>query len=264
MNPKLCLVFLLLLFFSLELKAQESAFTWPEGKQMALSLSFDDGRASQVEAGVPLFNTNGAKATFYVMPSAIEEQLNLWQNAVAQGHEIGNHSQLHPCSGNFLWSRHKALEDYSLERMEEELREANKEIETLLNTAPATFAYPCGQNYVGRGEQTESYVPLVARMFSSGRGWMDEAPNDPAYCELSQITGISMDAKSFEEILNLIENAHAQGAWLVLAGHDIGEKGAQTTRLSMLEKLLEYVKNPDHGIWLAPVGKVSEYIIEAR
>jgi len=46
--------------------------------------------------------------------------------AVLNGHEIGNHSLYHPCSGNFSWSRHKALEEYTLQKMMTELDSASK------------------------------------------------------------------------------------------------------------------------------------------
>jgi len=75
--------------------------SWPEGKQMALSLSFDGGRPSQVDNGTPLFDRHGAKVTFYVVPSAMQSHLDRWKAAVAAGHEIGNHSIKHPLLGQF-------------------------------------------------------------------------------------------------------------------------------------------------------------------
>ena len=69
-----------------------------------------------------------------------------------------------------------------------------------------------------------------------------------------------MDGKDFDQILPLIENAKKSGAWLVLAGHEMGASGNQTTRLSMLKKLIEYAQNPANGIWIAPVGTVAKYI----
>lgn len=237
---------------------------WPEGKRMALSLSFDDGRASQVDVGTPLFDRYDAKVTFYLVPSAVEQRLSKWKQAAGNGHEMGNHSQNHPCSGNFLWAREKAIEEYTLEQMEEELEDANQQIEQMLGVIPTTFAYPCGQTYVGRGTNTQSYVPVVAELFTAGRGWLDEAPNDPSYCDMAQITGVSMDAKNFDEIKPMIEAAAEQGLWLVLAGHDIGEEGAQTTRTEMLEALIQYAQNPANGIWLAPVGEVADYVVAER
>ena len=163
------------------------AFDWPDGKRVAVSLTFDDARLSQADVGIPILDRYGVKATFYVSTPRLEERLAAWKEAVAAGHEIGNHSMRHPCTGNFPWSRDKALEDYTLSEMASELDQASTEIERLLGVRPVSFAYPCGQTYVGRGENVRSYVPLVARRFLTGRGWRDEGANDPAFCDLAQL-----------------------------------------------------------------------------
>ncbi|WP_276359829.1 polysaccharide deacetylase family protein [Daejeonella sp. H1SJ63] len=256
------LLLLIVLFSGKTIHAQEAAsgFAWPEGKQIAISLSFDDARASQVDAGTALLDEYGVKATFYVVPNSVKQRLEGWKKAAENGHEIGNHSYNHPCTGNFPWSRQKAIENYTLKKMKKELIMANHEIENLLGIKSEVFAYPCGQTYVGSGKNTRSYVPVVSKLFLSGRGWLDEGPNDPQFCDPAQLTGMEMDGKEFEQILPLIENAKKTGAWLVLAGHEMGSSGSQTTRLSMLKKLIEYAQNPANGIWIAPVGTVVKYI----
>lgn len=237
---------------------------WPGGARMALSLSFDDGRASQVHAGLPVFARHGARVTLYVVPSALEPHLEGWKRAVAAGHEIGNHSLTHSCSGNFAFSRPKALEDHSIARMRDELREANRRIAALLGVTPRTFAYPCGQTFVGRGPGTQSYVPVVADLFLAGRGWRDESSNDPAFVDLAQTLGVEMDERDFADMRPLLDEARTRGAWLVLAGHDIGTGGRQTTRLAMLDELLAYARTPSNGIWLAPVGDVAAEVMTRR
>ena len=264
-NNFLCLFLTgLLIFLNSTASAQQTTFLWPAGKKAALSLSFDDARPSQVDAGTALLDEYGAKATFYLVPSAVRQRLEGWKKAAANGHEMGNHSLNHPCTGNFPWARQKALEDYSLKKMHQELTAANKEIKDLLGVQPAVFAYPCGQTFVGRGRHTKSYVPVVAKLFQSGRGWLDEGPNDPNFCDMAQLTGIEMDGKDFEQILSLLEKAKETGQWVVLAGHEMGESGPQTTHLDMLKQLLEYAQDPANGIWLAPVGTVAKYIKEHK
>ncbi len=256
-------LFVLSFFLSAQMllaQQAETTFAWPEGKQIAISLSFDDARASQVDAGTALLDEYGVKGTFYVVPNSVKQRLEGWKKAVASGHEIGNHSFNHPCTGNFPWSRQKAIENYTLKQMRNELILANKDIKELLGVESEVFAYPCGQTYIGRGENTKSYVPVVSKLFLSGRGWLDEGPNAPEFCDLAQLTGMEMDGKDFEQILPLIENAKKSGAWLVLAGHEMGTSGNQTTRLSMMKKLIEYAQNPANGIWIAPVGTVAKYI----
>jgi peptidoglycan-N-acetylglucosamine deacetylase len=237
---------------------------WPGGARMALSLSFDDGRASQVTEGLAVFARHGAKVTLFVVPSAIEPRLDGWKRAVAAGHEIGNHSLTHSCSGNFPFSRQKALEEHSLARMRAELVEANRRIATLLGVTPRTFAYPCGQTFVGRGRHTQSYVPIVAELFLVGRGWLDEAANDPAFVDLAQTLGVEMDGRDFAQIRPLLDDARTRGAWLVLAGHEIGAAGNQTTRVAMLDELLAYAKDSANGIWLGTVAEPADWIESRR
>jgi len=231
---------------------------------MAISLSFDDARSSNIEWGIPLLNEYGIKATFFVLPSAVQRDLDAWKNAVSAGHEIGNHSISHPCSGNFVWARAKALENYTLDRMEKELSLANEQIQELLGIRPKVFAYPCGQTFVGKGIHTQSYVPLIAEKFVAGRVWMSEAPSDPHYVDLAQLTGQEMDGKSFDEILPMIEAARKNGQWLVLAGHDTQDSGNQATFLSMLREFARYANDPANGIWIASIGTIAEYIKETR
>ncbi|TVR74448.1 MAG: polysaccharide deacetylase [Marinilabiliales bacterium] len=239
-------------------------FSWPEGIEMAISLTFDDARLSQADKGIPLLDKYDVKATFYVSPGAMMQRLDAWKQAARNGHEIGNHSLYHPCSGNFLWARDRALENYTQEQMRQELDSANRLIYELLGLQPVSFAYPCGQTFVGRGMNTRSYVPVVASMFRTGRGWLGEAPNDPSFCDMAQLTGMELDGKSFEQILILIENARNNGHWLILAGHETDNQGSQTSYLETIEAICRYASDPANGIWIDNVGNIATYITGQR
>jgi peptidoglycan/xylan/chitin deacetylase (PgdA/CDA1 family) len=229
-----------------------------------VSLSFDDARASQLDAAIPILNEYGIRATFYVSMDGLEKRLADWQAVVAQGHEIGNHSIRHPCTGNFPWSRQKALEDYTLAQMAAELDEASAKIESLLGIHPVTYAYPCGQKYVGRGTRTRSYVPLVAKRFLAGRGWRDEGANDPAVCDPAQLMTMEFDGLTFEQLRVLVEEAAKNGSWLVLCGHDVGPGGRQTTRSDTLRAFCEYARDPANGLWVDTVANVARYVRDWR
>ena len=58
-------------------KSDNPTFNWPEGKKMAISLTFDDARLSQVDKGMPVLDKYGVKATFYVSPDRVN-QTNGW------------------------------------------------------------------------------------------------------------------------------------------------------------------------------------------
>lgn len=238
---------------------------WPEGKRAAISFTFDDARLSQMDVDIPIFDRYGIKATFYVSIPSVKKWLYGWKKAVANGHEIGNHLLTHPCTGNFPFSRHNPLENFTLKMMEYELDEANVTIEHLLGVKPTNFAYPCGQKFVGRGRLLRSYVPLVAERFISGRGWLDEAANDPAFCDMAQILGRESDGLDFDQLKQLVDKAAEDGTWLVLAGHEIGPSGhRQTTVASTIEAFCKYAQEPGSGLWVATVQDVAEYILKQR
>jgi beta-glucosidase len=242
----------------------KSYFHWPEGKKMGLSLSFDDARPTQIENGIPLLDKYGVKATFYVSPDAMPGKLEDWKKVAKNGHDIGNHSVFHPCTGNFLWTRPFELEDYTLDRMYTELDSANRIIKDMLGVVSVSFGYPCGQKFVGRGTTTKSYVPLISAMFETGRGWRDEGPNDPAYCDMAQLSGMELDGKSFDEIKKLIDSAKVNGSWLILVGHDITNGVEQTSLLSTIEAICKYAMDPSNGIWIDNVHNIASYINNKR
>ncbi len=231
---------------------------------MGLSLTFDDARLSQIDKGIPILDKYKVKATFYVSPDNMKQRLDGWKRAVNNGHDIGNHSLIHPCSGNFPWARSKAIEDYTLQTMHAELDSASKIIENLLGVTPVSYAYPCGQTFIGKEKETTSLVPLISSMFESGRIWMSEAPNDPAYCDMAQITGIELDGKSFDQIKVIIEDAKENGSWLVLAGHEMDDGGRQTSLLHTIEEICKYASDPINEIWIDDVHSIAEYIKDKR
>ena len=254
----------LLLISLFGLQAQ-SGFAWPKGKRVAVSLSFDDARSSQVDVGVPLLDKHGAKATFYVNARNLGRRVDAWKKAAVSGHEIGDHTNSHPCTLNLPFSAKNALEDYTLARMQKELDFGTSEIQRILDVKPVTFAYPCGQKFVGRGADVQSYVPLIAKRFLAGRGWRDEGWNDPARCDLAQLMGFESDGLSFEQMKAEVEQAAAAGGWLVFAGHDIGNPGrAQTTLASSLDEFLRYTADPASGIWLDTVAAIGKYVVAHR
>jgi peptidoglycan/xylan/chitin deacetylase (PgdA/CDA1 family) len=258
------IVLCLILALVQALPANTTKFTWPDGKHAAISLSFDDARESQLDVGVPLFAETKMAVTFYLTATNIKARAAEWKKAAAAGHELGNHSMDHPCSGNFAWSRTRALEDFTLDRMRTELSGASREIEALTGVRPTTFAYPCGQTFVGRGRGVTSYVPLVSELFVSGRLWLSEAPNDPAFVDLAQLYGYPMDDVEFGALEPVVRDAIDRGQWLVFAGHDVGPgPGRQVTRVETIRALARYLETR-RDVWVDTIGHVASYVQRTR
>ncbi len=235
---------------------------FPEGARAALSLSLDDARDSQLDVGLPVLDAHGVRATFYVLPGWVWLRRLDWRAVVEAGHEIANHTATHPCSANFEFSRTNALEDYTLGRIEAEIDRASRRIETLLGVRPETFAYPCGQSFVGRGEDRRSFVPSVARRFVAGRGYGSETSNDPERCDLAHLDAFTVDGLAADALVGLIDAAVASGRWLVMAGHDVGDGGDQTVLVDALEALCR--RGAEGDVWVAPVVEVARHLRRRR
>jgi peptidoglycan/xylan/chitin deacetylase (PgdA/CDA1 family) len=244
---------------------QHSGFRWPQQTRAAVSLSWDDARASQLDVGMPILNQSAVRATFYLNPSAVIPRAEAWRKAVLCGHEMGNHSRHHPCSGNHVFSREHALEDYTLAQMSDELRACNDDIERLTGARPQTFAYPCGQTFVGRALEVQSYVPVVAGQFLAGRAYENGQPNDPGFCDLAQLNARRLDGLSFAAARVLIDEALEQGSWLIFAGHDIG-RGVrpQTTDQGELRQLCRHLVELRSVLWVDTLEAVASYVLRSR
>jgi peptidoglycan-N-acetylglucosamine deacetylase len=240
------------------------SFQWPEGKRVALSLTFDDARVSQVDTGLALLRNIGASATFYLVPSTAERRKDGWKQAVADGHEIANHSRMHPCTANYGFTKRQPLEDYTLDQMATELKGATSDLEKMLGVKTVSFAYPCGQKFVGRGRNTRSYVPVIAEQFLTGRGYLDERANDPSICDFAQLMGQGFDDMDFDGMMRLIAAAQKEQRWIIMVGHEIGSKAFQTTDTGALEKLVSYADDSKNGVWLDTVANIATYVGKHR
>lgn len=235
---------------------------YPNNASHAISLSFDDAKSSQVDIGLPILDKHNIKASFYLIPEKMMARKDKWSLAARNGHEIANHTESHLCTGNFRWLREKGkgLEQVDLAFIKNDISTAQKKIYNLTNKQAVGFAYPCGEKFVGRGEQVKSYVPIVANMFEYGRTWNDETANDPNYYDPAQVRAFPMDGKTFEEIKALLNRVKFENAWIVLAGHEVGSKDLYSVDKVMLEQLIVYLKDPKNGFWLGTVAEVNRFI----
>ncbi len=245
-------------------KKKRDGSLWPEKTRAAVSLTFNDARPSQIDNGISVLNRYGLKASFYVSLDRLLPRREHWQEVVSSGHEIGNHTLNHPCSGNFDFSRERALEDYTLSRMKDELIRSDGRIKELLGIDTRTFAYPCGQTYVGRARETESYVPLIEQRYLAGRIYMSETCNVPGFLDLAQLFAFPFDTAPLEAIIGRIEAALNDAGWVIFCGHDVGTGGPQSIDIEKLGKVCDYLMNKRATIWTDRVCTIAEYISTAE
>jgi peptidoglycan/xylan/chitin deacetylase (PgdA/CDA1 family) len=229
--------------------------------QGAVSLTFDDGFQSQLDKGIPALEKAGLRATFYpqLTGETWERNREAWRNVAAAGHEIGNHSLSHICSGNF--AGRKGLEDTALEEIEADILAAQDRLAAFLpEQREWTFCYPCAQSYVGRGLSRRSYVPLVAKHFLAGRGYGEYGhANHPAAVDLAYVWALDVSLMGGFEMIGFVEELTTRGRWVVLALHEIEGRRLSVTGYD-LEMLLGHLQRRSDRIWTAPFLEVARRV----
>ena len=244
---------------------------WPRGKHAAVSLSFDDGLPSQLDHAVPLLDELGFKATFYVNPNYSPDWVEnkpRWRQLGLAGHEIGNHTDRHPCSCHQSYRSDKGycLEKMGMEDIVRNIENGEAAIRELLPSPdtkpPRTFAYPCNKDHVGAGANRQSYVPEIARRYTAGRAGMGAA-NDPYAVDTAYLYSFAADGLTAEPVVRHIEDAVAKGKWVIITFHGIGGEWSQID-IAEFEKILRRLAEIRKPLWVAPVVEIAEYVNSRR
>ena len=167
---------------------------WQGGRQSAISLTFDDAMASQLDNAAPILKKHGLHGTFFVTTGmkAWKTRLPDWQRVAAEGNEIGGHTVTHPCLQDRIRPH---SEDYTPEMMEAELRDGAQAIlQEIGSRRGLTFAYPCGCKSFGPPAQQTRNSALFQRFISEhyfaarDYGWAGTVPTERSASSVSPIS----------------------------------------------------------------------------
>lgn len=238
-------------------------FPWPSGAGAAVSLSFDDAMPSHWGTVAPMLAARGMGGTFYVNPR--EDFLSALapaRRAQERGHEIGNHTVTHPCSGAFGFHAgddRRPLEELRLEDIDRDIALAQTRLDELCPAqGRVSFAYPCYQTFVGRGRHHQSYVPVVPRHCIAGRT-RGERMNEPWTCDLFHLGSFPCEGMTGAELIGMAEQCVQQRRWLIYTFHGVGE-GHLAVETSALEALVDHLAARRDAIWTGTVKDVATHI----
>lgn len=116
------------ILLQLTILAQESQ-SW-QGKTCAVVLTYDDALNVHLDNALRALDSLGLKATFYLSgySKAVDARIPEWRAAALSGHELGNHTLFHPCTGGPGRSFVKPdydLNNYTVSRMVNEVQMTN-------------------------------------------------------------------------------------------------------------------------------------------
>ena len=238
------ILFLLLVSASFSFGAH-TVTAWPENKNGAVSLTFDDGCQSHISLGVPTLNARGLKGTFFVTIDGVLDGYsppwNSWRNAANGGHEIGSHTISHP-----------DLSSLPLSQVDYELAGSRAQIDAQITTQKTiSLAYPYG-------DSNASVVSIARNYYIFARGISCGLNSDPY--DFYNLKACSPDVG--DDIYAQADAAELQRKLLVVYIHSLdgGSDCWGSWVIDMWTTYLDYLKRKN--LWIGPVGAAVKYIKE--
>ena len=253
----IALLFSLLLSCSIGYAQQRGVWN---GKKCAVVLTYDDALDVHLNHAMPLLDSLGLKATFYLSGyfPGFANNIARWGTAAKRGHELANHTLFHPCIGNTPgreWVKPESdLSTYTVQRMNDEMKMTNVLLKTLDGQSSRTFAFPCGDTKIGG---VDYYKPVQGN-FVAARGTTSEM-KPIAQLNFNDIGSYAIDGQSGEEMIALVKKAQATNSLLVFLFHGVGGGHSLNVALPEHAKLLRYLKQHTNNIWVAPFIDVTRY-----
>ena len=253
---------MIICFISLRSQAQSGNAVW-HGKKCAVVLTYDDAIDQHLDNAVPVLDSLGLKATFYItaFSTSMQNRLSEWKKLAVKGYELGNHTLYHPCdasmSGRSWVQPENDLSKYTVKRMENEMRMTNLFLQSLDGKTKRTFAFPCGDTKI----RDSAYINGMKKDFVAARNVRNEM-HKINEVNLYDVDCYVVNNNSFEDMKQWVDKAIQTNSLLVILFHGVGGGNGLNVSLDVHRKILSYIKQNEKNIYNAPMLEVAEYIGE--
>ncbi|WP_462221496.1 glucuronyl esterase domain-containing protein [Ferruginibacter sp.] len=252
------IIFLLFIGFSLNGYAQFNQ-AW-RGKKCAVVITYDDAINEHLDNALPVLDSLGLKATFYItaFSASMQTRLNEWKNLTTKGYELGNHTLYHPCMGGAgrEWvSKDYDLDNYSVKRMVDETRMTNLFLQSLDGKTKRTFAFTCGDMKIG----DSSFINGMKNDFVAARAVRNEM-HKINEVDLYNVDCYVVNNHSFEQMKEWVDKSVQTNSLLVILFHGVGGGNGLNVSIDNHRKILSYIKQQEKDILIAPMIEVAEHI----
>ena len=255
---KAFIVSLINLIFIVNATAQ-SGQPW-NGKKCAVVLTYDDAINEHLDNAIPVLDSLGLKATFYVtaFSQSMQTRMNDWKKLVSKGHELGNHTLYHPCMGGKgrEWVKPEYdMNNYTVKRMVDETRMTNLFLQALDGKTKRTFAFTCGDMKIG----DSSFIYAMKDDFIAARAVRAEM-HKINKIDLLNVDCYMVNGETGAQIIEWAKRAMETNSLLVILFHGVGGGNSLNVSLPAHREFLKYLKENEKDIWIAPMLEVTEYI----
>ncbi len=245
--------------------AQKSQTGQWNNKQCAVVLTYDDGTDFHLDNVIPVLDSAGLKATFYIPGNSpsLYKRMDEWRAAAREGHELGNHTLFHPCHGkskNQKWVKPEYdLDTYTVLRYLDEIKVNNTLLKAIDGKTERTFAYTCGDVII----DGTNVVDLMKDYFVAARG-TERGVNCLKDADLYNIKIYSVKNQTAEEVIKVFEKEEQKKCMICFLFHGIGGGSPFSMSTEEHSKLIHYFEQHEDKIWIAPLIDVAKYIEDHR
>ena len=239
--------------------AAQSSLPW-RGKDCAVVLTYDDAIDQHLDNAVPLLDSLGLKATFYITAYSVsmQKRMDEWKKLPVKGYELGNHTLYHPCMGGpgREWVKPEYdLKNYTVQRMVDETRMTNVFLQSLDGKTRRTFAYTCGDMKIG----DSSFMMGMKKDFVAARV-VNNQMHPINEIDLYQTDCYVVNGESGSQLIEWVKKAMATHSLLVILFHGVGGGNALNVSLSAHREFLQYLKQNEKDIMIATMIETADYI----
>src|SRR6185369_12644726 len=253
-------LFLLLSILSSVLFCHSQNALWKE-KKCAVVLTYDDAMTQHLDYAIPVLDSLGLKATFYLSAyyAGCRTRLNDWRKVAAKGHELGNHTLFHPCVGDkpgreFVPAEYK-LNNYTVRRMVDETRMTNVFLQALDGKTKRTFAFTCGDMKIG----DTSFMDQMKNDFVAARAVRNQM-HKINEIDLYNVDCYMVNSNTAEQMEEWVKKAEETNSLLVILFHGVGGGNSLNVTVPEHSKFLHYLKKNQKDIWIPTMLDAAEYI----
>jgi len=245
----------------------DKVFRWPNGAQVAICLTYDDGLASHVNHVVPALNRFGLKGTFFAQGNApsLRDEPEKWRDLTADGHELANHTMYHPCQkekeGRDIYDWVKPEYDlnfYTKKQLLKELKSSNSLLYQIDGVSKRTFAYTCCDHEVSG----ESFVEDIRPLFSAAR-LIGPIPDSLKNVDLMLMPSWAVSGNSGAELIAYVEKAAEKGTVGTIMFHGVGAEYLKVSEEAHHELIAHLAANPTK-YYVATFKEITDYIQKKR
>jgi len=260
-GPMSMLLFATVLAAPFATAGEREPFRWPGGQRAAVSLAYDDALDSQLDHAIPALERHGFRASFYLPLSAdtLRTRLPEWRAAAARGHELGNHTLFHQCSGSGEgrdWVEpRRDLDTTTAAQMADQVRLANAMLGAIDGRSARTLAVPCGDAVADGAD----YVELVEREFVAIRLGHGAVVEDMAMLDPYAVSVDTPADVTGAQLIAIVEDAARQDTMANLTFHGVGGDYLAVSNEAH-EALLDHLARHPDMYWVAPFIEIMQYV----